>query len=225
MALYGAVAPTSYVNRNPSKSPSKSNWNAGTVFLGIIAGALVISFLAGDQTVKAEQKAPHYQDLSGMPQFAPHAAAQQAQQASDSQMQQNSVAPTQSKQLAVQSQVASMQAPMPSRSKQSLQAAASATEQAPPAPQPAQAPSSPSASAGGSSSIASDILPKDIKGGKGKEISKSVEEAIQDKPNSSNSHYIAGHTDKEVHLLVIFFLLVGTGVVIYYMRKEQAPKQ
>ena len=66
-------------------------------------------------------------------------------------------------------------------------------------------------------------------------------QAIQDKPNSSNSHYIAGHTDKvrraccllcshslelqEVHLLVIFFLLVGTGVVIYYMRKGQAPKQ
>eukprot|EP00960_Hanusia_phi_P071570 767580-Hanusia_phi.AAC.5 len=206
MALYGAVAPTSYVNRNSAKSAPKSNWNAGTVFLGIIAGALVISFLAGDETFKAERKAPHYQDLSGMPPVVPRAAA--GQMKSQASQMQNSFTPAMSKQRAVQSQVASMpvQAPVSGSSKQSLQAASRSAcptpAQAPPAP--AQAPSSSTSAQGGEvtkrfpsgSSITNEIIPQNIKGGKGKEIQKSVEEAIQEKPNSSNSHYIAGHTDK-----------------------------
>jgi hypothetical protein len=75
---------------------------------------------------------------------------------------------------------------------------------------------------GGDDSI--DLMPpKNIKGGKGKALESSIEEAFEDKPNPDNSHYIADHTDKEVHLLVIFFLLLGT-IVIYYTWRSKDGK-
>ena len=70
------------------------------------------------------------------------------------------------------------------------------------APPPSAAAAKPAASAdtakapeGGDDSI--DLLPpKDIKGGKGKALESSIEEAFEDKPDGENSHYVADHTDK-----------------------------
>jgi len=74
------------------------------------------------------------------------------------------------------------------------------------------------------SGVAVDLLPpKDgIKGGQAKELQSSVEEAFEDKPTADNSHYIPDHTDKEVHLLVIFFLLLGTICVYYFWKSKDA---
>jgi len=59
-----------------------------------------------------------------------------------------------------------------------------------------------------------------IKGGEGKILTKSVEDAMEDMPNSKNSHYIKDHTDKEVHLLIIFFMLLGTILVFYCWKSK-----
>lgn len=77
---------------------------------------------------------------------------------------------------------------------------------------------------GSDSGVAIDLLPpKDgVKGGQAKELQASVEEAFEDKPNEQNSHYIPDHTDKEVHLLVIFFLLLGTISVYYFWKSKDA---
>jgi len=92
-----------------------------------------------------------------------------------------------------------------------------------PKPPPA-APPAP-ASAGDDSDDSIDLLPpKEIKGGKGKALESSIEEAFEDKPSSKNSHYLPDHTDKEVHLWIIFFLLLGTVMVFYLWKsKDDGP--
>jgi len=79
-------------------------------------------------------------------------------------------------------------------------------------------------SAGGDEEI--DLMPPKggPKGGRAKELSSSVEEAFEDKPNPENSHYVAGYVDKEVHLLIIFFLLLGTMAVYFYWRSSKEAK-
>ena len=68
-----------------------------------------------------------------------------------------------------------------------------------PKPPPA-APPAP-ASAGDDSDDSIDLLPpKEIKGGKGKALESSIEEAFEDKPSSKNSHYLPDHTDKVLAL-------------------------
>lgn len=53
----------------------------------------------------------------------------------------------------------------------------------------------------------------------GKEVEKSVEEAFGPS-TKDNSHYVKGYNDKEVHLLVIFVLIV-VPTVIYFAWKTQ----
>jgi hypothetical protein len=45
---------------------------------------------------------------------------------------------------------------------------------------------------------AADLIPTKVKGGKGQEVTKSVEEAFSEKSNKNNSHYVGGYSDKEV---------------------------
>jgi len=93
-----------------------------------------------------------------------------------------------------------------------------------PKPKPAAPPPAPAGDKKGDSDDSIDLLPpKDIKGGKGKALENSIEDAFEDKPDAKNSHYIADHTDKEVHLFIIFFLLVGT-LVVFYMWKGKDSK-
>lgn len=90
-------------------------------------------------------------------------------------------------------------------------------EEAPPSEEAHESPAAKAAE--GDDSI--DLLPpKKIKGGKAKELESSIEEAFEDKPDGKNSHYIADHTDKEVHLLIIFFLLLGTLCVYYFWKSK-----
>ena len=81
--------------------------------------------------------------------------------------------------------------PHPAIKTQHLEEEAAAEEKAEePKPAPAAA-----GGEGGDDSI--DLMPpKNIKGGKGKALESSIEEAFEDKPNPENSHYIADHTDK-----------------------------
>mmetsp|Transcript_25911 Transcript_25911/g.65309 ORF Transcript_25911/g.65309 Transcript_25911/m.65309 type:complete len:185 (+) Transcript_25911:35-589(+) len=54
----------------------------------------------------------------------------------------------------------------------------------------------------------------------GKEVQKSVIEAFEDKPTKDNSHYVSGYNDKEVHLAIIFILMV-VPAVFYFAFKTQ----
>jgi len=43
-----------------------------------------------------------------------------------------------------------------------------------------------------------DLIPKEVKGGKAAQITKSVEEAWNEKASKGNAHYVSGYSDKEV---------------------------
>mmetsp|Transcript_2026 Transcript_2026/g.4765 ORF Transcript_2026/g.4765 Transcript_2026/m.4765 type:complete len:192 (+) Transcript_2026:23-598(+) len=66
-----------------------------------------------------------------------------------------------------------------------------------------------------------DLMPTKVKGGKAQEMTKSVEEAFTEKPDKKNSHYVGGYSDKEVHLLMIFCLLLGTALIYYVWRAKK----
>jgi len=57
--------------------------------------------------------------------------------------------------------------------------------------------------------------------GTGKELVKSVEEAVTEKPTEANSHYIKGYNDKEVHLLIILLLILVPGGIYMFWRTQK----
>ena len=80
---------------------------------------------------------------------------------------------------------------------------------------------------GGDDSI--DLMPpKNIKGGKGKALESSIEEAFEDKPNPDNSHYIADHTDKVLMFTVHCSMSLSEYLVSALVpshRQQYAPSQ
>ena len=95
------------------------------------------------------------------------------------------------KQQAV-AQMAAQGVPHPAIKTQHLEEEEAAAEEKAEEPKPA-----PAAAGGEGGDDSIDLMPpKNIKGGKGKALESSIEEAFEDKPNPENSHYIADHTDK-----------------------------
>jgi len=57
--------------------------------------------------------------------------------------------------------------------------------------------------------------------GTGKELIKSVEQAVTEQATPENSHYIGGYTDKSVHLLVILLLIIIPGGIYFFWKTQK----
>uniref|UniRef100_A0A7S0M8L9 Uncharacterized protein n=1 Tax=Cryptomonas curvata TaxID=233186 RepID=A0A7S0M8L9_9CRYP len=66
-----------------------------------------------------------------------------------------------------------------------------------------------------------DAAPPPGPGGTAKELRNSINEAVSVPATPENSHYITGYSDKEVHLLVIAALLLGTATIYFAWRTQR----
>jgi hypothetical protein len=74
--------------------------------------------------------------------------------------------------------------------------------------------------ADGAAATGSEVISKIGEISTGKELQKSVKEAFTEAPTEANSHYIKGYNDKEVHLGIIFLLIV-VPATLYFAWKQQ----
>mmetsp|Transcript_47108 Transcript_47108/g.111030 ORF Transcript_47108/g.111030 Transcript_47108/m.111030 type:complete len:244 (+) Transcript_47108:29-760(+) len=230
MAAYGAVAPASFLNPS-SSTPSSWRKSPGAAFLAILSSAIVLTVLLGaDSSSINRAKGMELAAAQMMSKQAPLQMQQQQQQ------QQPMAAPAAAPAPVVQQaavaappamaqQQQAVKAPVSIAPHQNLQEEAPAEEAA--APAPAAEEKKEEKKEGGEESVVSEVIPDDmvpkkVEGGTAQQAVKSVEEAVQDKPNEKNSHYVKGYTDQGVHLIMIIFLLGGV-VVILYLWKGNKP--
>eukprot|EP00287_Rhodomonas_sp_CCMP768_P006353 CAMPEP_0196731642 /NCGR_PEP_ID=MMETSP1091-20130531/11283_1 /TAXON_ID=302021 /ORGANISM="Rhodomonas sp., Strain CCMP768" /LENGTH=224 /DNA_ID=CAMNT_0042074791 /DNA_START=9 /DNA_END=683 /DNA_ORIENTATION=+ len=212
MAEYGAVAPSSMMGSSRSP-PSSSSWrnSPAAAFLAILSSAIVLTVLLGADSSSVNRAKMSLAASQTMTAMATQHSQQGVQQQAARPVRKQAVSP------------APVQPVMPPH--QNLQEEGEG-EEAPAEEAPAK---EEEGSEGDDKSVVSEVIPDDmvpkkVEGGTARQAVTSVEEAVSEKPDKKNSHYVHGYSDKGVHLIMIIFLLGGVTVILYLWKQGKEGK-